>query len=378
MKALSQFSFLFVIVMLTGCGGVREKSHGSASQTPNNGSPQEEKKKTLTLYFTHEIDKKQATWLVRPYGLKIIKITEITPAVSFSISDTKQRRAQVEDLQSKEISQSIAEFIEIPPKIFVIPNSKNDLNEVMRALKRYDLQPTSDTYPSTAELSVDENEAEEWKTRLALDSGVAMVGEEGVLYATRNFDLPGPEYADLKMRLISASTHFSFIPFDPGILNLPGPRRSPPRPLIPHDLSEECMVSPNANLPNAIDTVVHRFFGGRPNEHFPEFISIQNADPELATYTIVGVKRLVTRHWEYYELIIEFNRTGRRVKLRGFIRGWGARAPSPPSEKSAYREDLEEETTQRDRLQSKLTELLGEIRREFCDVTQPRAANDHR
>jgi hypothetical protein len=372
MKALSQFSFVFLIAVLSGFG-VRT----APLMQHNSSAPQGEKQKTVTLYFRHEIDKKRATWLILPYGLKIIKITEMTPAISFSISDTKKRRAQVEDLQSKKISQSIAEFIEIPPKIFVIPNSNDDLDEIFRALNRYGLQPTRDSYPATAEVSINKDETEEWENRLASDTGVAMVGEDGTLYATKNFDLPGPEYADLKMRLLSASNHFYFIPFDPRMPNVPGPQ--PPQPLIPQDLSEECIVSPTANLPKAIDTVVHRFFGNKPEEHASEIISVQDADPiqdahsRLAKYTIVGAKGLVTRHWEYYQLIIEFNASAKRVDLRGFIQGWGAKAPSPPKEKLAYREDLEEDATQRDKLQSKLVELLGEIRKEFCNTAQPKA-----
>ncbi len=268
MKTLSTFSFLFVIAVLSVCGDVLAMSPRSIPQTPNDNSlPQERNKKTLVLYFRYEIDKKQATWLVRPYGLKVIKVTEKTTAISFSISDAKERRAHVEDLQSDQVSRSIAEFIEIPPKIFVIPNSTDDLNEILRVLSHYKLDPVRDRYPTTAELSVNGNETEEWKTRLALDSAVAMVGEDGILYVTRHFDLPGPEYADIRARLISASKSFSFIPFDPiqhG--SLTWPRRSQPLPLTPQDLSEKCALSSVANLPGAIDTVVHRFFGNRPNE----------------------------------------------------------------------------------------------------------------
>jgi hypothetical protein len=341
--------------------------------------PQGQNKKTLILYFRYEVDKQQATWLVRPYGLKILKITERTPAISFSISDTKQRRAEVENLQSKPISQTINAFIEIPPKIFVIPNSKDDLDGIFRVLNRYELYPMRDRYPATAELSVNENETEEWKTRLALDSAVAMVGEDGILYVTRNFDFSGSEYADVRARLVSASTSFSFILFDPLThATFNWPHKSQPLPLTPQDLSEKCVLSSTANLPRAIDSVVHRFFGNKPKEHATEIIPIQDVDPGLVKYTIVGVRRLVTSHWEYYELAIEFNTTVESVQLRAFIQGWGAKGPSPPTEKLGYREDLEEERTQHDRLQSKLRELLEDIRAEICTVAQAKVGSDHR
>jgi hypothetical protein len=328
------------------------------------------KTQLLRLYFTREIvTREEARWLLLPYGVPILEVSGSVPAVSFRGESKDERLRQVQALQDDLIGVAITAYIEIPPKVFVIPKSSDDLQRISLVLRRRGLTPTNDTYPTTADISVVAEDSEEWKFRLASESKIAMVGEvmgeTGILYATGSFDLfSGPEYGEEQkeiMRFVSKSRFVLWDFANRRPLEMPRHRKLPPSPLTAQDRSGRCSGSSGDGMPTVIKTVVERTF--QKAEIIP--MGDRNGDP-VVEYTIKGARGLVSKHWEYYQLRIEWSFEKKGLRLRGYLDGWGASGKKPPEEKAAYPEILEDEPTQNAKLQGLLNRVLESVETEFC------------
>jgi hypothetical protein len=240
-------------------------------------------------------------------------------------------------------------------------------------LNKRGLKSRKDTYPATADVSADVDDPEQWKIRLALDPDIAMVGENHVLFATGNFDLfPEPEYRERQEEIQRFVSKYRFAfwnmanPMSPVISK---GRKLPPPPLTAQDRAGGCSAASVNRVPTAIQAVVERSFKDAKilstDAKILPTTDVESDPPHIA-YTVSGAKALVSKHWEYYQLRIEWSAKKKGLRLRGYIEGWSASGRTAPEEKAAYRDFLEDEPAQNAKLQDLLNRILAGVETELC------------
>jgi hypothetical protein len=354
-------SSLILLVLMCAC---------AAQKRPVASKPRQHTKTTLTLYFSKETDKERAMWLVRPYGLEIVGATEKLSAVSFAIRDQNERRRQAKRLSTDDNVGALIDSIEeIPPIIFAIPTSPEDLKQIAARLKEYGLEAFIDTYPATVSITVDSDDIEEWELRFASDHEVTLIGVGNVLRATEHVGgMLGGQYADVRQSMVAKEWVFHPIIIDGGPIQVGGKDERPPMPA--QDLSRGCTVQNVSGVRGAIVAEIEYVFGRTPDNKYVEASKTASTGDDhkgLVEYTISGMHGWVTNKWEYYKLDISFDATEKEVLLRGFMEGRSVSAARPPGdEKDHYPEDVE--SGHGEKFESQLLKLLAAIETRFCSA----------